>query len=106
MTFTQCFFLSCLSPRKKCICVCIFVGKKIVEGGEGEVKKELEIRYILKAFIQKKRSAKMRAKPKNSHPQKTNSSVGMLVHSEQASSHQSYVDQVCDRKLAIRVISN
>jgi len=37
--------------------VCIFVGKKIVEGGEGEVKKELEIRYILKAFIQKKKEA-------------------------------------------------
>jgi len=54
-----------------------------LKGREGS-KKELEIRYILKAFIQK-RSAKMRAKPKNSHPQKTNSSVGMLVHSEQAS---------------------
>lgn len=75
MTFTQCFFLSCLSPRKKCICVCIFVGKKIVEGGEGEVKKELEIRYILKAFIQKKKKRKDEGKAKK-QPSSKNKLIG------------------------------
>jgi len=71
MTFTQCFFYHVCHQEKKCICVCIFVGKKIVEGGEGEVKKELEIRYILKAFIQKKRSAKvMRISQKTADSQK------------------------------------
>ena len=74
--------------------------------GGGEIKKRIGNKVYPKSIHSKKRSAKMRAKPKNSHPQKTNSSVGMLVHSEQASSQQSYVDQVCDRELAIRVISN
>jgi len=63
------FFIMSVT-KKKCICVCIFVGKKIVGGRGGKYKKkELEIRYILKAIIQKKKR-KVKEKPKNSNPQK------------------------------------
>lgn len=48
------FFIMSVT-KKKCICVCIFVGKKDSWRGGGKYKKkELEIRYILKAIIQKK----------------------------------------------------
>lgn len=33
------FFIMSVT-KKKCICVCIFVGKKIVGGGEGNIKKK------------------------------------------------------------------
>lgn len=65
MTFIQCFFYH-VCHQEKCICVCI-CWKKIVGGGGGKYKKELEIKKILNAFTQKE--AQTRGKPKNS-PQK------------------------------------
>jgi len=44
-----------MSVTKKKMYLCVYIcWRKIVEGGGGNKKKELEIRYILKAFIQKK----------------------------------------------------
>jgi len=81
------------------LCVYICWKKDSWRGGGKYKKKELEIRYILKAIIQKKkRKVKENCQKTAINPQKTNSSVGMLVHSEQASSYQSYVDQVFDHK--------
>jgi hypothetical protein len=40
--------------KKKCICVCIFVGKKIVGGGEGNIKKRIGNKVYPKSNHSKK----------------------------------------------------